>query len=182
MPGTWDRNWLGIQAWAPLPKAGGEGRELATGTPRPDGGRSRGGRSRLPNTDRGGGDRRMEHRAPGIGQPESPPVLAAPERSLWPWATGRRARQDAQRRRTTRHRKPKPNRNPAREGAAQAAAGPRWPVRGRRGRSQAGPRSPGGSSRQTAVGPETPTHWPLVSFFFFGFFLFNTQTFDFSKA
>lgn len=63
----------------------------------------RGSSSWLLNTDEGWGG--WSTVRPGISQPESPPLLAAPEHSLWPTATEMSACQDTWRRRKTRHQK-----------------------------------------------------------------------------
>lgn len=113
---------------------------------------------------------------PGISQPEPPPFLAAPEHSPWPTATEVRACQDARRRKKTRHRK----QNKTKEPRPWAGRGTdSWTQAPRFGRHPAA-RDPGGEGNGSmsccsAQGellsrPETPTHWPLVSFFFKSFF------------
>lgn len=139
---------------------GGTGHTRDTGGGKAESGR--GSSSWLLNTE----TRDREDGAPssGISQPESPPTLAAPEHSLWPRATEVSACQDTWGRRKTRHQKQNRTPTPTPRGGEEQRE--LWTEVTRTGRH------PGGEEthsvlRGSCAHPETPTHWPLVSFFFF---------------
>lgn len=111
--------------------------------------------------------------------------MAAPEHSLWPIATEMSACQDTWRRKETRRKNKTKQNNPCpRRGKEHTEL----PDRGHtRSEDILRPTLQGQEagvlllcSRETATCPETPTHWPLVSFFFFLSFSFSYPSHQFS--